>query len=243
MTGLIGKQNEGEHLITGRLVPIRREGSTVYARSLRRGEEDTGEVIKLQRGDKLVIPAGELVIDSRQIDEYFNPKGLGGYALVANAVRAWYQIAPEEPEFIFFFFALARRTDVAHTLWALTIEELHKAREDGGPSKRRDLVNARANVEMAIIALHRSISMVYELVDKYCPKLQVPDSVAKIRTAVEKIRHAFEHINERAQGRVNRQKLHPDALTIFNQPDFIESAIIRYREYEFNLRRMSSSLS
>ena len=147
MTDVIGKQSEGEHLITGRLVPIRREGSTVYARSLRRGEEDTGEAVKLQRGDRLVIPAGELVINSRQIDEHFNPKGFGGYAPVANTVWTWYQIVPEEPEFILFFFALARRTDVAHTLWTLTIEELDKARDDGGTSKRRGLFNARATVE------------------------------------------------------------------------------------------------
>ena len=55
-----------------------RDGKVVYARTLRRGEEDTGAAIHLEPGDRLVIPAGELVVNSRDIDEYYNPIGLGG---------------------------------------------------------------------------------------------------------------------------------------------------------------------
>ena len=77
--------------------------------------------------------------------------------------------------------------------------------------------------------------MVYGLVEKFCPDLQVPESVDKIRTAVEEIRHAFEHINERAQSKINQRKSHPDALTIFNQPDFIEFSVLQYKNHSLNL--------
>ena len=78
--------------------------------------------------------------------------------------------------------------------------------------------------------------MVYSLIEKFCPELQVPDSVSKIRKPVEEMRHAFEHIEDRAEGKVGpSQKTHPDALTIFNQPDFVDSSVLRYREYELNL--------
>ena len=235
MTNKEDKQTQGEFLLGGRLVPIRREGNVVYARTLRLGEEDTGEAVKLERGDRLVIPAGELVVDSRQIDAYFNPRGAGGYAPVANTIWTWYRIVPEDPEFFLFFFALAKRTDVAHVLWASAIEARDKAREDGGIPRRQGFFNALATAEMAIIALHRSIDMVYELVKRFCPELQVPDSVDKIKIAVQEIRDAFEHINERAQSKINQRKSHPDALTIFNQPDFIEFSVLQYKNHSINL--------
>ena len=88
---------------------------------------------------------------------------------------------------------------------------------------------------MAVIALHRCFEMVYELVEKFSPGLQVPASVDKIRAPVRKIRHAFEHIDERAQGKINQQKTHPDALTIFNQPDFVNSSVLQYKTLTLNL--------
>ena len=40
----------------------------MYARSLRPDEEDTGEGVHLNAGDRLVIPAGGFVFDTDQID-------------------------------------------------------------------------------------------------------------------------------------------------------------------------------
>ena len=236
MTNDANEENQGDFLFGGRIVPIKREGNIVYARSLRRGEEDTGEGVALQPGDRLVIPAGELVIDSRQIDTYYNPKGLGGYAPVANTVWTWYRIATEQLGFFLFFFSLARRTDAAHALWASAMQARDKAREKRGIPQRQGAFNALATAEMTIIALHRCIRMVYALVEKFCPELEVPDSVIKIQKPVEEMRHAFEHIDERAEGKVGPSaKTHPEALTIFNQPDFVHSSILRYREHVLDL--------
>ena len=234
MTNEGNNQDQGNFLFGGRIVPIKREGNVVYARTLRRGEEDTGEAVHLEPGDRLVIPAGELVIDSRNIDEYHNPKGLGDYRPVANTVWTWYQIATEQLGFFLFFFSLARRIDAAHVLWALAIQARDKARDDGGILQRQGHFKVLAAAEVAIIALGRCYRMVRALIEKYCPELQVPDRVTKTLEAVQEMRNAFEHIDERAEGKVGRGKVHPDALTIFHQPDFVESSILRYKDYELD---------
>ena len=96
-------QTDGDFLFSGRLVPLGRKGNIVYARSLRRGEEDTGEGVHVKAGEQLVIPAGELIINSREVDAYYNPAGTGGYAPVANTVWTWYQMAPEKLGFFLYF--------------------------------------------------------------------------------------------------------------------------------------------
>ena len=88
---------------------------------------------------------------------------------------------------------------------------------------------------MAIVALGRCYRMVSVLVEKYCPELQVPGSVTKTQEAVLQMRNAFEHIDERAEGNIGRGKLDPDALTIFNQPAFVQASILRYKDYELNV--------
>ena len=227
--------DQGDVLFSGRIVPIGREGNIVYARSLLRGEEDTGEVVHLERGDRLVIPAGELSVNPRDIDEYYNEKGLGGYRSVANTVWTWHQIAQEELDFKHFVFALARRTDAAHTLWASVMEGHERGRKEGAIAQRQTIFNSLAAAEMAVIALGRCYRMVCDLSEKYCPALQVPDSVKKTSKAVLEMRNAFEHIDERAEGIVGKGKVDEDAaLTIFRQPDFVQSAVLRYRDYELS---------
>lgn len=227
-------QSQANLLLTGRIVPIRREGNIVYARSLRRGEEDTGQTVHLEPGDRLVFPAGELVIDSRDIDEQFNPKGLDGYRPVANTVWTWYQIVTEELGFFLFFFAFARRLDAAHALWTLAIETRDRAKQEDGIVQRRTQFDSLARAEVAIVALGRCYQMVSTLVEKYCSELQVPESVNKTREPVLEMRNAFEHIDERAEGKVGWGKFGAEALTIFDQPDFIKLSILRYKNHELN---------
>ena len=227
-----------EMLTSGRIALIRREGNKVFVRTVGREEDYDGEGVKLRPGDQIVFPPGALVIDSRDIDAQSTP-GLGGYAPVANTVWTWYRIVSEELGFFLFFFSVARRIDAAHALWALAIQEREKAHGEGSIPRRTGFFNALATAEVAIIALHRGITMLYSLIDKFCLKLEIPDRVQKVRPIVEQMRHAFEHIDDRAQGKVGRSKkeLHPDALSIFNQPDFVESAILRYREYSLNFEK------
>ena len=46
-------QTDGDFLFAARLVPLGRKGNIVYARSLRPGEEDTGESVRLKAGEQL----------------------------------------------------------------------------------------------------------------------------------------------------------------------------------------------
>ena len=67
-------QDSSDLLYMSRLVPDGREGNKVFARSLRPGEEDTGEGVNVRAGEQLVIRAGGLVINSDEIDA-LSPKG------------------------------------------------------------------------------------------------------------------------------------------------------------------------
>ena len=228
------EQPGAEFLTSGRIVLDRREGNRVFVRTLRPDEEDTREGVNIRAGDQLIFEAGALVIDSKEIDAQ-SVKGRGGYAPVANTVWTWYRIVGEQLGFFLFFFSLARRIDAAHALWTLAVQEREKAKEEGAISQRTGFLNALATAEVTIIALHRAIAMVYSLTDKFCPNLEVPNNVQGIRDAVWEMRNAFEHIDERAEGRVGRSKeMQSDALTIFDQPDFIESSILSYKTYSLN---------
>lgn len=224
----------GEFLTSGRIVPVRREGSKVFVRTLRHGEEDTGEAVNIRAGDSVIFEPGALVIDSRQIDAQ-SAQGFGGYTPVANTVWTWYRIVGEEVTFFVFFFALARRVDAAHGLWALAIQERERAKEEGALPRRTGFLNALATAEVAIIALHRGFVMIYSLIDKFQLDIEVPQGVKKIREVVREMRNAFEHIDERAEGRIGRSKeFDPEALTIFDQPDFVDSSMLRYKGYSLN---------
>ena len=60
--------------------------------------------------------------------------------------------------------------------------------------------------------------------------LEIPDSLRKMEPIIKDMRDAFEHIDERAQGKINqRGKMDAEALTIFDQPDFIGSSVLHYR--------------
>ena len=227
-------ESDGEMIMDRRLVPIRREGNIVFARSLRYGEEDTGEGVHLEKGDQLVIPAGELVVDTRDIDALSIP-GEGGYAPVANTIWTWYRFAPVEGEFYLRFIALARRFDAAHALWALAKQEREKAKSEGGVNQRIGFVNTLAMAEVVIIALHRGMSMLHALNSKFGLELEVPSGVEKIWKIVRDMRHAFEHIDHRAEGLSGPSlEVDPDAWTIFDQPDFIDDSILRYKGDSLN---------
>ena len=230
-------QSAGEFLTSGRIVPVRREGNKVFVRTLRHGEEDTGEVVNIRAGDHMIFEPGALAINSRQMDAQ-SAESLGGYAPVANTVWTWYRIVGEEVGFFVFFFALARRVDAAHALWTLAIRERERAKEEGAISRRTGFLNALAAAEVAIIALHRGFTMVYSLIDRFQLETEVPEGVRKIQEAVREMRNAFEHIDERAEGRIGRSKeFDPEALTIFDQPDFVDSSILSYKRYSLNFEK------
>ena len=223
------QDSSDELLFYGRLVPDGREGNKVFARSLRPGEEDTGEGVTVRAGEQLIVRAGGLVINSDEIDAQ-SPKGYGGYAPVANTVWTWYSIVGEQVGFFVYFFALARRLDAAHAAWELAIRERDNARSEGAIGQRIGFFRALSEAEVAVIALHRAINMLLQFNGVFPLGLEIPASLQKLEPIVKDMRNAFEHIDERAQGKINQHReMDAEALTIFHQPDFIGSSMLHYR--------------
>ena len=130
--------------------------------------------------------------------------------------------------FFVYLFALARRLDAAHAAWELAIRERDNARSEGAIGRRIGFVRALSEAEVAIIALHRAMQMLLRFNDVFPLGLEIPDSLRKLSPLVKDMRDAFEHIGERAQGNI-RGKMDAEALTIFDQPDFIGSSVLHYR--------------
>ena len=206
----------------------------MFARSLRPGEEDTGEGVKVGAGEQLVIRAGDLSISTSEIDAQ-SPAGFGGYAPVANTVWTWYSIVNEQVGFFLYLYALARRLDAAHALWESAIQQRDRAKTQDGLLRRQGYFIALSEAEVAIIALHRGMDMLLRFNGVFPIGLEIPGHLRKLEKVVRDMRHAFEHIDERAQGKINQAgKMDAEALTIFDQPDFVDSSILRYRGNELD---------
>ncbi|MCY4376227.1 MAG: hypothetical protein OXC31_20935 [Spirochaetaceae bacterium] len=77
------------------------------------------------------------------------------------------------------------------------------------------------------IALSRAIRMIRQAEAKVSVKVPVPTAVSEIEDGVKSIRDAFEHIDERAEGKARHQGP-SDAMSVFDQSDFFSSGILRY---------------
>ena len=131
--------DEDDFLIGGRLVPIRREGNVVYARSLRRGEEDTGEVIQLKAGDRLEIPKGEVVIDSRDIDDQLE-EDLGGYKPISPVIYVFSSHLKGSIDQKKILSAIARWMDSTHLHWKNYTEAVDGMSNATGEKKKHLLL-------------------------------------------------------------------------------------------------------
>ncbi|MDE0031681.1 MAG: hypothetical protein OXU75_00860 [Deltaproteobacteria bacterium] len=228
----------GEFLVSLRVVPAGREGKTVYGRTLRHGEEvDPDEGVLVRAGERFVFREGDLTIDARAVDELYNPEERGGYRPISNTVWTWHHFTSERRSFFLFIFALAKRLDATHTSWVAALEIRDRAREEKGISRRRLHLSELAAAEATVVPLGRCYSMIRTLVRQHCPELHMPETVARTFGAVCEMRNAFEHIDERAEGKLKvgrKTVIDPDAFTIFDQPDFIGSGILRYKAFQLN---------
>ena len=222
-------------LIAVRVVPAGREGNTIIGRTLNHGEPDSGEKITAHPGEKLLFPAGNVKISIRDIDR---DKGLDpdGYAAVSNTVWTWLLFGrPADPELFRFLFAAARRLDTAHALCVNALDELGDHSNESYVRQRARIFKALGYAELMCVAFSRAIAMIEKIPSEFASSTAVPNSVDAISRALHSIRHAMEHIDERAVGSVRRQQ-HPDALSIFNQDDFFSSGVLRYANHSLDVQ-------
>lgn len=208
-----------------RAVPVRREGNTVFARTLQHGEPDDGRRVHVRPGDQLTFEQGAVVIDLDAIDEKEAAgAGTGEYVPLTPVLWTWMSVGGGHDQGkVRYLLAAARRLDAANVLLADVEQRRSALNREGlpGPAIRSKLFGLIAAVELAVVAVGR----VCDMIDKAGPLLgstvSVPPTIAMKRAAVNDIRNAYEHIEDRALGTVFG-KPHPDALTIFNHADLFE---------------------
>jgi hypothetical protein len=218
-----------------RVVPDGREGSAVFMRTLRFGEPDDGRRVHLKPGETAVFRAGSVTIELDALDAEFIRHG-DGYQSLSNTIWTWFMIGGRERDAarVRHMLAAARRLDAAAAAWS-RVEERYAALAGIGPTssgpKTRSLVfELLAEVELAVIALRRVISMVEQASGWIDVGVPVPNAVARLAPAVKGIRDAFEHIDERAVGEV-RGRQDPHALSVFDQSRLLAEHVIAYADH------------
>lgn len=150
----------------------------------------------------------------------------------------WFQAGAHDPANVRYLLAAARRLDAA-ALRVAEVEEMRGDLNNQGDQPlalRRTLFRLIGAVESAVIALGRACDMVAQAPGLLVCAAAVPSSILSSQVALTAIRNAYEHIEDRALGRVNK-KPHADALTIFDQSELLTHDRIRYATHSLDLTR------
>lgn len=223
-------------LLGVRVVSAGRDGHRVFGRTLADGEVDTGDSVAFfpYAGEELHFPAGSVQIFLRDLDRGTNP-GPDGYAPISNTLWTWLSFgAPLDPALFRYLFAAARRLDTAHSLCAGVLAAL-TGRDESFIRARQRLFEGLGHAELMCVAAGRAIQMLQDVHTHFSVPVTLPHSVLNLLPALQEIRNAFEHIEDRALGNV-RRKPHADALSIFDQRDFISQGVLRYAAYSLDLK-------
>jgi hypothetical protein len=221
-----------------RVVPVRREGTTVYARSLRLGESDNGARVHIRPGDNVAFEAGALVAELDAIDAREDATE-SGYVPLAGVLSAWFHIGSKDwsPELVRYALAAARRLDMANELlvdaFALE-EEVNIEPRMPGPQVRRRIYKVLGSVELAVISLGRGISMVLDLPSKFGVSCETSETLRSAQEALTAIRNAYEHIEDRALGTIHGTPSE-DALTIFDYERLLLEDVVVYGAHSLDL--------
>ncbi|WP_300010992.1 hypothetical protein [Pseudonocardia sp.] len=222
-----------------RIVPVRREGTTVFGRTLRHGESDDGRRVHLRPGDDFSIEPGGLEIELDAIDEREATAFADGeYVPITPVLWIWMSIgAGGADDKVRYLLAAARRLDAANVLLGDVERRRQVLAGDGlaGPAIRRELFGLISAVELAVVALGRVCDMIEKASSMLHSTVSVPPTVIAKQAAVNSIRNAYEHIEDRALGTVFG-KPHPDALTIFNHVDLLQHDRISYGSASLDLK-------
>ena len=219
-----------------RVVSSGQEGNTVFGESLNQGEPDDGQGIPRRLGERVVFPPGSIKVTLHDFDRENTP-GPDGYAPLANTIWSWFQLPPfPDDERIFnYLFAVARRMDTAHELCVASIHNLLRRQSDSSSLPvRAQFFQALGYAEMMCVAHYRAIEMIRNFSSEFSSSVAVPNSLRELFPALKEIRNSFEHIEDRAMGKVRGQP-HLEAISIFKQTDFLTTGILRYARHSLDL--------
>lgn len=227
---------EKDALLMLRVVPDGREGKTVYARTLRSGEVDTGEAVILDRtkGEQLRFRPGAIEVTLRVVDEFLSRRPTGQHS-ISLTLLTWLTLArPKNEALVRYLQAVGRRLDVAAEL----LLEIHRgmaAPHDSAVAQGGHMLRSLSLAELVIVAFGRTVDMLVPMKDVFSVSTMLPAALASKADAIRAMRNAFEHIEDRAFGN-ERGKPHPEALTVFDQRAFFEGGIISYGSHSLDMR-------
>ena len=69
--------------------------------------------------------------------------------------------------------------------------------------------------------------MLYRLEQEFCLDLQIPEKIDSFREKLRRMRHALEHIDDRAMGAA-KDDTADSAMSIFVQPHFVDEGVLTY---------------
>lgn len=223
-------------LVAVRVVSEGRNGNIVFARTLRPDEEDDGTpvVINPSLGERrITFRPGSLQVSIRDVDRYAKV-GPDGYAPITNTIWTWLSIgSPATPELFRYLLAAARRLDGTRAL----LVEVSSIVDDMSGSFvgiREQYFRALSIAEILTVALGRSVDLLDTLSQSFPETPPIPTTIYAKKESVQEIRNAFEHIEDRALGQV-RRKPHQDALSVFDQGNFLSQGKLTYGAHSLDL--------
>jgi hypothetical protein len=212
-------------LISVRIVPDGRDGNVVFGRSLRPGEADDGRgvVVAPDRGERLAFKPGAIHFAVSDID-CRALRGPDGYARITNTIWTWLSFGNDaKPDVLRYLLAAARRLDGAHALLKQAMA-LHDEDAVNFTAKRDQMFLSLSLSEVFVVALSRTIDMLDGIRGEFSLATPLPSLLAEKKGGLTDMRNAFEHIEDRALGRV-RGKAHADALSVFEQGGFPQKGL------------------
>jgi len=219
------------YLLPQRVVPIRQDAGKVFARTLRYGEEDDGRRCHVRPGNDLVIEDLQIQLD--YVDEW-EGQGVDGYVPLTPILWTWMTFGTHHSdEKRRYLLSAARRLDQAQSLFQ-RIQDLRQCDPKGAPAVRRAAFELVGATELAVVALGRGVDMCMQAGPAIGASTTVPPDITTNCATVREIRNAYEHIEDRALGRV-RSTPHPDALTIFNHDRVLIEGVIEYGTHQLDL--------
>ena len=226
---------DGDFLVGLRVVFDRKSGNTVYGRTLRPNEVDSGEGIPVKSGENLEFPPRSIGITMADVDRYAEIQS-DGYAPVGNTVWTWLALPPDQSNhsYVVYLLAAARRLDSAYKHFRSASHLVSNLPPEKGYRARETMFDALGDAESMCIALNRAIRMINAAQQSIQVSTAVPREIEEIKETVESIRNAIEHIDERALGRARREN-YADAISVFDQSDFFTSGVLKYAESELDI--------
>ena len=186
---------------SARITTVRREGTTVFVRTLR-SDEDPETADPPMVGDHLVFEPGAISIGVKELDKPA-VAGRGGYAPVSGTVwRCNGIVLAAQPEQLRRrLFELARKLDAAFVLWSSVMEALESRDTESSEKVRLDLTfNALALTEEIFVPLAQALRIIRET--STTRSLPMPVFLKDVSEGIISLRNKLQHTQMNQQDKI-----------------------------------------